>query len=141
MRWVAKAWRSVCGDMRAASMPALSAWRLIRYPERLPRHGTAAGGDEYRVAGAPLEQFETRLGQVTLDPFLRNLAKRHQAFLRTLAEDAHHAHVQAQLEHLERHQLRYPQARGIEQLDHGAVAQAKGGADIRRRKQRLHLGL
>jgi len=41
---------------------------------------------------------------------------------------------------LERHQLAHPQATGVHQLEHGAVAQAELGARIRRLQQGLNLG-
>jgi hypothetical protein len=69
------------------------------------------------------------------------LAQRHDAFLAALAQNAHGAHVQTDLRELETDQLGHAQARGVQGLQHCAVAQAQRRLGIGCFEQRLDLRL
>ena len=79
--------------------------------------------------------------QVGLDPLQRHLAHRHQSVLAALAGHPQHALAQVQPGQRQLDQFGHPQAGGIHQLEHRAVAQAQRAADIRRVEQRLDLAL
>ena len=139
-RCVANAWRSVCGDS-GATMPARSAWRLDELPEHLPRHRPAAAGDEERVAGLAAQERRARLGEIALQPRQRLLAERHQPLLGALAGDAQRAFDEAHVHRLQADQLADAQPARVDQLEHGAVAQAERPLDVGRGEQRLDLRL
>ena len=79
--------------------------------------------------------------QIGLQPLLRHLAKRHQAFLATLAHDTEHTLVHTHVPCLERDQFRHTQAARIHQFQHGTIAQPQRGGKVRCPQQGLHLGL
>src|SRR5579859_5993924 len=82
-------------------------------PERLPGHGCPTSGNEQRIPLPAAENFRTGLLQIPPHPSERLLAYRHQSFLAPLANDAHHAHVLAQLSKRHGHEFRYSQAAGV----------------------------
>ncbi len=61
--------------------------------------------------------------------------------LPAFAQGAHHAAPQVQLLEGQAHQLRDPEARGIEHLQEGLVPQAPRGAGVRGGQQRRHFRL
>ncbi len=67
------------------------------------------------------------------------LAERHEPFLAALAEHAQYALAQVDLIGAQADELAHAQARGVEQLEHRAVAQAERRVDIGRADQRLDL--
>src|SRR6218665_3123678 len=85
-RWVANAWRSVCGDSGTV-MPATRAHCLT------------------------MIQNMTRVMQ--------------QPLLAALAGDAQQVFIERQMEGFQPHQFGHPQAAGIHQFQHRAVAQAQ----------------
>jgi hypothetical protein len=85
------------------------------------------------------EQFVAGAGDVALQPFGGDLAQRHQALLRALAHHAHHVVVEADLEQADADQLGNAQAGGVEQFEHGAVAQAERGLHVGCAEQVFHL--
>ena len=67
--------------------------------------------------------------------------ERDQALAIALADDAQDALVEVDLRLFQVDQLRDPEARRVEQLEHGAVAVAEGLFGVRRAQERIHLVL
>jgi hypothetical protein len=100
----------------------------------------AAAHRHEQILGLPWpQQLVARLPHVALHPLQRHLPKRHQALFRTLAHHTQYAFAQADIKHLHLHQLAHPQAAGVHQLQHGAVALAQRRARVGRGQQGLHL--
>ena len=94
-RWVAKLWRRPCGLIRAGIQAGRGGATLDQGPERLPgqRIATPARSNSARApAGSQRrQQHGARVVQVALQPMLRFLAQRDQAFLAALSGDPQHA--------------------------------------------------
>ena len=114
---------------------------LEQLPESLPRHRPPAPGHEDEVARALLQQRGTRFLRVARKPRERLLPERDQALLRALAEDAHHAHVEAHFGELQARQLRDAQPARVEHFQHRPVAKPERRVGVRLREQRLDVGL
>ncbi len=119
---------------------------LDAHPEHLPRHAggfagalPAARGDEQKGAVAPLQQLMARSAQVVLQPVLRGAAERHESLFAAFARNLHHALIERHAHHWQRHQFTHPQATGVEQFEHGAVAQAQRRVHLGCGEQRFHL--
>src|SRR5439155_14092793 len=110
-------------------------------PEHLARHRAAARGDKQRVINLATQDRGSRLFQVAFDPTARFRAERYQPRLAAFAGHAQHTLVQANFYRLQQYQLRDPQAAGIHQLQHGAVAQPELGVSVGRRQQGFDLRL
>ena len=76
-------------------------------------------------------------GAIASDRVHRFLAERHQPLLRPLAHHAQHTRLEIGLEGPERHELRDPQARGVQHFEHRAIAQSERRLRIWRGAQRL----
>src|SRR6516225_5041595 len=108
-------------------------------PEGLPRHAVAAPRRE-QVIGLPLEEdLAARAAAEFLEGAHGLLAERDETFPIALAEDADHTLVEVDLTLAQVHQLRYPQSRGVQHFEHGAVAVAERVTHRGRRQQRLDL--
>ncbi len=108
-------------------------------PERLARHTVSAAGRE-QVVTLPLEQdLHARAFDEILEPSLRLLAERDQAFAVALADED--ALVEIDLRLLEVDELRYPQSGGIQQLEHRPVTVPKGLVGVGRVQQGIDLFL
>jgi hypothetical protein len=108
----------------------LAAVRGQQLPETLAGEATAARGYEKISAGAALEKRAAPVPEPSLDGMERGPAHRHQPLFVALAGDAHNAHGRIQIAHGNAAQLGDAQAGGIEQLQHGAVAQAGGQGSV-----------
>src|SRR2546428_280591 len=114
---------------------------LDQLPESLPRHRPPAPGHEDEVARALFQQRGPRLLRIARKPGERLLSERYQALLRALAEDAHHAHVEAHFGEFQARELRDAQPARVEHFQHRPVAKPELRLRIRMREQRLHVGL
>ena len=116
--------------------------------DQVPKHGArhrptgqgAALGHKHRIGGRAAQQSRTGLRQVAVEPLAGHLAKRHQALFVALAQNLDHALAHPQLVQLQADQLAHPQAAGVHQLQHGAVAHAQIGVAGGRGQQGLDLG-
>ena len=111
-----------------------------QHPEHHPAHGATARGHKQVLGLLPAQDGRPALGQVGVDAFTRHLTKGHQPLLVALAHDAQHAFVHAQVVSLQTDQLAHAQTTGVQELEHGAVAQAQGGF-IGRTQKIVNLGL
>ncbi len=108
-------------------------------PEGLAGHGAAPlAGKEY-VALSAAEDLRPALANEFGHAGLGFLSQRHQPLLVPLADNAHHPLTEVELVQAQCHQLRHPQAGGVEQFQHGLVALAQGRFLVRRREQSLHV--
>src|SRR6267154_4709814 len=120
-RCVAKAWRSVWGE---SDLP-----------------GGAAPRDEHVIAGPFLEYRGPAFLQIAREPGEGLLTQRHETLLRALAENAHHAHVEAHFGELQANELRDAQPARVEHLQHRPVAKPERRLRVRLHEQRLDVGL
>ncbi len=109
-------------------------------PEAQPGHGGTAGGEKEKVAAPFLEQPGTSFFEVGGEPFPRLFAEGHQSLLAALAQHPHVAAGEVCRRHREIYQFGNPHAGGVEQVQHGMVAEQErrrggGGAE-----QPIHLG-
>src|SRR5207253_3022117 len=72
---------------------------------------------------------------VCLERAQRRTSHRHDALLAALAEDAHEARVRVEMLPVEAGELAHAEARGVEQLEARAVAEAEEPVGPRRREQ------
>ena len=111
-------------------------------PSAVPASGAASSAST-SASDRILGKRGARFGESSLSVgsafILRS--RRHQPLLRALAENAQHASVEVHFEHLQPDQFRDAQAGGVEHFEHGAVAHAERRVRIRRREQRLDVGL
>ena len=68
-----------------------------------------------------------------------HVAKRHQSFFAAFSHDAKHPLIQRHMQGFEFDQLGHSQTTGVQQLQHGFVAQTKGGIRIGCRQQCIDL--
>ena len=81
----------------------------------------------------------TAVADVAIDPGLGRAAVRDDALLATLARAGQIADLEVEVSDLERDELRDPQAGRIEELEHRAVPESVGLADVGSLEQTLHL--
>ena len=116
---------------------------LDDHPEHHTRHRRAGFHAAMRhkqiVSRAARRHGRAHLLQVLAQPVGRHFAKRNQPFFGTLAKHPQHVVGLADVQDFERDQFTHPQAAGVHQLDHGAVAHAQGRAQIGREQQSLDL--
>ena len=108
-------------------------------PEGLTTHGVPQAGEkEELVVTGGIEPVAAPL-QVGVDPLTGRFTDRHQPLLVPLAQGHQIADRQVDLAQLEPDQLRDPQTGGIEQLQHGQVADILARAAGTGRKKGIHL--
>ena len=110
---------------------------LDGFPDVLPREPVAGTVDEKQTAVGG--KFGAAVGDIVLQPGLRLGMQGHQALLAALAEHPHEPALQVDVLQRQAADFRHPQARRIQHLHEAAVPPAGLVAQIRLRKQALHL--
>ena len=123
-RWVAKAWRSVCGEMACADA-GLRRVALDQVPERLARHRPPRAVTNSASLCLPSQQQRPRLCDVAPRPSRAPPRPPAPAAPCCPCRGCAPRPCPATLRHAQRHQLGDAQAAGIEHLQHRPVAQAQ----------------
>ena len=89
----------------------------------------------------PPQQDGSRFTQIALQPVAGDLTEGQQPLLVALAQNAQHVVLQAHMKSLERHEFTHPQATGVHEFEHGAVAHGQRRVFAGRRQQCFHLRL
>ena len=121
--------------------PSLQGIALDEQPEGLAGHAATAYRGEQVIAHPPVEDVRTPLPHIGLEPGNGLFPQWDQALLVALARHPHHPLHQAHGLRGQGHQLRHPQPRGVEDLQHGAIALAAWLVSQRSAQQGLDLGL
>ena len=113
-------------------MRCQNAWRVIAPPRPVTNK---------RIRRAACRAAPSAPSSIAFHGFDRFLAQRHEPLLRALAQHAHHARLQVDLEELHRDQLGDAQPGRVQRFEHRPVAQAERRRGVRRSEQRLDVGL
>ena len=116
--------------------PALHSQFPDDLPESVAGHGLAAIADKEVRAGPVFKKGWSAALQIILNNFTCGIVKGYHPFLVPLAQNADMAAAGAASVHGQVDQLGNPDAGGIEQVQHGIVAQNQGRGFFR---QRQHL--
>lgn len=109
-------------------------------PEPVAGHGAAPVVQEQKGAGFFLDQLRPSLVKVVFDTFPGRLAKGHQPFFVALAQHPQMTAGHVAGLHRQADQFRDPQAGGIQEMQHGIVAQNKRCFFFRQRQELFDLG-
>ncbi len=120
--------------------PGLPAVALDELPEALPGHRGPARREK-QVGRAPPVEWRPGDLDVPREPARGRLSERDQAILPSLSGDTEDAVLHVYALARQRHDFGDPQARGIHELEHRAVAQAQRRAGIGGLQERLDLVL
>jgi len=120
-------------DSREASVS------LQKLEESLAGHGPPAPAQEQTSLARLRGEERPARDQVTLDPLLRRAAVGDDALLSALSPADQVADLEVQVSRPEGNQLRHPEARGVEELQHRAVPEPFGRRSIRRLQKILDL--
>src|SRR5262249_5293786 len=109
------------------------------FPECLPSERAAAGGHEQITAGPALQNCRPALTDVIVDRPQRLLPDRYQALLIALAGHPHDPDAAVQIPDADPAQLRYPDPRRKQQLEHRAIPQPRWLGTVDRGQNLLDL--
>ncbi len=125
-------WRQSLTQSRFSSITA------EKLPENNAIDGRAGASEEKTRRGFFAQDFRTRFFQVLLNRFEGAATDGHEAFFITLPDAPQAANFHLQVGRFQSAELGYSQAGRIQQFDHGFIAQAGGGIDVRLGEQAVH---
>src|SRR5581483_9323577 len=105
------------------------------FPETLPRHRLTGARHEAVLALPPAQKLRPYFRQIAKKRFTGLASERHLADLGAFALHDQVISVEVHLMHEQQDQLRHTQTGGVQQLEHGAVAQPEGRGWIGLRDQ------
>src|SRR5579862_974749 len=108
----------------AAEDSGLLAVAAQQFPESLAHHGATAIGHEQVWAGTSFQQLRAAGSEIVFHRLKRGLSDRYQPVLVALADHAHVAHVSFDVGDSDAAELGNPEAGGVEEFEHGAIAEA-----------------
>ena len=120
--------------------PGRQAIPAQQFPERLPGHRRAARGHEQELRRRLLENGLPEASSVVLDRLERGSSDGNQTRFPSLAVGAHNAHFRVQFRQPNRNEFRHPQARGVQQLQHGQIPAAQSRFRVGGFQQLVDLG-
>ena len=118
-----------------ARLPAIA---LDQLPEALPAHGLALAAEEQRLRLSLAEEPGPARPQIPQQIPGAALSVGHHPHPAGALDDQHPLSL-VQVRHPKPRKLRYPQARGVQKLQHGPVPQALWGLQIRGIQEALRL--
>lgn len=107
-------------------------------PEADAGHGFATAGDKKVRGGTALQQERSAFPEIFLDDTGRLFCKGNDPFLVAFAQNTQMAICKAAGCERQPHQFGDPKTGGIEQVQHGVVAQANGAVRAKTVQKRLH---